>query len=345
MSLLDRFRKDTVVDLDACDDLAAQKYAPVGHMTSNQAIVYNELQDARHVNIIREGTEQAIRDLTDDVEKDVTAAQLAADWMTVKLGQTVAKHISADGHVLAQTNPSQANSTEATVAHARRFVRLYDRAGVPQSRVTIKVPSTLEGLRACKILGAEYGIHALGTMILSVEQGIAAGEEAKCWAVSPYCNPLEVHFVPGVHEFHENPVRTMPGMRITAQIQRQFKRRGVKTVVLAASLVTVEECVALSGVDRATIGIPMLELMSTTPHSPRLDQIREEAIASYEPTHMPEDEIPTDMRFPLEEPATALKAAFARPEVSEGMKKALWRFGEFEKSLLALAEQAVLAAK
>lgn len=173
---------------------------------------------------------------------------------TVKLGAAVLKHLPEDGHVLAQTNPSLAYNTEATVEHARRFVRLYGRAGITRSnvsssnylpvseaaytlvtvQVTIKVPSTLEGLRACKILGAKYNIHALGTMVLSVEQGIAAGEEAKCWAVSPYCNPLEVHFTPSAHVYHENPVKTMPGMRITAQIQRQYKRRDVKTIMLAA---------------------------------------------------------------------------------------------------------------
>ena len=107
----------------------------------------------------------------------------------------------------------------------------------------------------------------------------------------------------------------------------------------------MEECVALSGVDRATIGVNMLDLMTKTPHSPQLDRIREEALASYDISFTTPDEIPTDVRFPLEEPATALKAAFARPELAEGMKKALERFGQFEKELLALATVAVAAAR
>lgn len=247
-------------------------------------------------------------------------------------------------------------------------------------QVCIKVPSTLEGLRACKILGAEHGIHALGTMVLSVEQGIAAGEEAKCLNTSPYCNPLEVHFTPAAHVNYADPVEMMPGMRMTAQIQRQFKRRGVQTKVLAARCVPrvsplvrhegetdaqpdyargdglaevraprnrwLEDRRALiSGVDRATLGVPMLELMASTPSSPKFAALREKAIASYDASFVADDEIPTETKFPLEEPATALKNALARPDVAEGMKNALRRFTEAENELLVLAENALRAVQ
>ncbi|KZV88452.1 aldolase [Exidia glandulosa HHB12029] len=345
MSLLDQFRKDTVLDLDANDDEAAVKYGPFGNMTSNQGIVLTELKKARHAELIREGALQALQDLKDGTEKDVSAAQLAVDWMTVKLGAQVIKHLASDGCVLAQTNPSLAYSTPETVEHARRFVRLYNRVDIPISRICIKVPSTLEGLRACKILGAEHGIQALGTMVLSVEQGIAAGEEAKCLNTSPYCNPLEVHFTPSTHVNYKDPVEEMPGMRMTAQIQRQFKRRGVKTKVLAASLITIEETLSLSGVDRATLGISMLEMMSTTQPNAAYEALRKKAIASYDASFVAQDEIPTDVKFPLEEPATALKAALARPEVAEGMKNALRRFTEAENECLGIAEKALQAIK
>ncbi|EJD40539.1 aldolase [Auricularia subglabra TFB-10046 SS5] len=341
MSLLDQFRKDTVLDLDANDAEAAIKYGPLGNMTSNQGIVLGELRKPRHADLILESARQALQDVKDGTEKDVSLAQLAVDWMTAKLGAQVIPHLTSDGCVLAQTNPSLAYSTPETVEHARRFVRLYNRVGISTSRVCIKVPATVEGLRACKILGTEHGIQALGTMVLSVEQGIAAGQEALCLNTSPYCNPLEVHFTASTHVFFANPVKEMPGMRMTAQIQRQFKRRGVKTKVLAASLITLEETVSLSGVDRATLGITILEKMSTTPASEQLTAIRKDAIASYDPSFVADDEIPTETRFPLEEPATNLKAALARPDVAEGMKNALKRFTEAEVALVEMAEIAL----
>ena len=129
------------------------------------------------------------------------------------------------------------------------------------------------------------------------------------------------------------------------------------------SLITLEETVSLryvisyicaithrlilphSGVDRATLGIPMLELMSTTPPSEHFEAIRKDALASYDASFVADDEIPTETRFPLEEPATNLKAVFARPDVAEGMKNALRRFTEAENALITLAETALAAVQ
>lgn len=152
----------------------------------------------------------------------------------MKLGVRVYPHLAAKGYVLAQTNPSVARSTADTVAHAQRLVRLYGRAGVPQERVCIKVPSTLEGLRACRTLEKELNIRALATTVFSVEQALAAAEEAGCTYTSPYVNPLHVHFIPGSHVVYADPVNEMPGMKVVSEVQRQFRRRKVKTQVLAA---------------------------------------------------------------------------------------------------------------
>lgn len=107
-------------------------------------------------------------------------------------------------------------------------------AGVPQNRVCIKIPSTIEGLRACKILEKEHDVRTLATTVFSVAQALAAAEEANCTYAAPYVNPLRVHFVEGTHVIYENPVEDMPGIRVTAEIQRQYRRRKVKTQLMAA---------------------------------------------------------------------------------------------------------------
>lgn len=158
----------------------------------------------------------------------------------VKLAVKVLPHLDPQGYVLTQTSPSLARDTDRTVEHARRIVRVYGRAGVPQSRIAIKIPSTLEGLRACRILEKDYNIRALATVLFCAEQAIAAAEEANCVYCSPYANPLYVHFVPGKHVAYGNPVNEMPGMRMTALVQREFKKRGVRTKVLAARRVILD---------------------------------------------------------------------------------------------------------
>ncbi len=98
------------------------------------------------------------------------------------------------GHLHAQTITSQAHSTSNTVSHARRLATLYAELGnVPRERVCIKIPTTIEGLRAMKVLESE-GIRTLATTTFCVEQGLAAAEDAKALYIAPYINALEVHF-------------------------------------------------------------------------------------------------------------------------------------------------------
>ncbi|KAG9044984.1 hypothetical protein FS837_007210 [Tulasnella sp. UAMH 9824] len=338
MSLLDQFRKDTILDLDANDAEVAKKHGPFGNMTSNQAIIFNELSRPNHADLILESARQALSDIEQGVEKD-GAVELTVDWMTAKLGAEVLPLLS--GFVLAQTHPSQARNTDATVKHARRMVRLFERAGVPSSRVCIKIPATLEGLRACRILSKDHNINTLATTVFIVEQALAAAEEAGCLFTSPYVNPLEVHFVPGSHVVHADPITEMRGMKATAEIQRQFRRRGVATKVLAASLITIEETICLSGVDRATLGSTMLDMLSNEKDSERFQKLRERAIQSYSPDFQVASDLPVDAHFPLDEPATALKAALARPEIAHLITDALRHFTNSENGLIALAEKAL----
>lgn len=65
----------------------------------------------------------------------------------------------------------------------------------PSERVCIKIPSTWEGLNACRVL-EKKGIHTLGTILFSMEQ-VALAAEVGCSYIAPYVNELKVHFVPG----------------------------------------------------------------------------------------------------------------------------------------------------
>jgi hypothetical protein len=112
---------------------------------------------------------------------------------TVKLGLLMLPHLREFGHVHAQTITSKAYATTHTIAHARRLVALYKILGnVPRHRVCIKIPSTVEGLRAMQVLESE-GICTLATTVFCVEQGLAAAESAKTLYIAPYINALEAH--------------------------------------------------------------------------------------------------------------------------------------------------------
>lgn len=62
-------------------------------------------------------------------------------------------------------------------------------------RICIKIPSTWEGLQACRIL-EEQGIATLATTMFCMEQAALAGH-AGCTYIAPYINELRVHFDAG----------------------------------------------------------------------------------------------------------------------------------------------------
>ena len=72
------------------------------------------------------------------------------------------------------------------------------------SRVCIKIPSTWEGLKACKILQST-GTTTLATTLFVIEQAALAGEVG-CHYIAPYVNELRVHFDAGYVVFVSTPV-------------------------------------------------------------------------------------------------------------------------------------------
>ena len=61
-------------------------------------------------------------------------------------------------------------------------------------RVCIKIPSTWEGLRACREL-EKQGISTLATTVFCMEQAVLAADSG-CAYIAPYVNELRVHFDP-----------------------------------------------------------------------------------------------------------------------------------------------------
>ncbi|CAE6399509.1 unnamed protein product [Rhizoctonia solani] len=221
VNLLDNLRKYTVVDVDSNDDTIAVKYKPVHDMTSNQSIVLGELAKPHHQALIPDGVKAGIKLAKEDgITDENLIAQLAVDFMTVLLGTRVFPHLESTGYVHAQTLPSLAYDTNGTVGHAQQLVRIYGLMGIPRERVCIKIPSTVEGLRACAILEhLAQPIRTLATTCFCVAQAVAA-------AGAGY----------GKHVVYAEPLLEMRGMMALRDIQVEFRRRDITgTKVMAAS--------------------------------------------------------------------------------------------------------------
>ena len=105
--------------------------------------------------------------------------------------------------------------------------------------VTIKVPCTVEGLKACKFLSGQ-GIQTNVTLVFSVAQAILASK-----AGATYISPF-------VGRWMDNSV---DGIELIKNIRKAFDYSGTSTQILAASLRDVRqvEQSALYGADVVTI--------------------------------------------------------------------------------------------
>lgn len=133
------------------------------------------------------------------------------------------------GRVLLQVYPNEAYSTDSVLSSARAYAREFARAGIPQSRYCIKIPSVGPALAAVPTLKAE-GIATLGTALFGLPQALAASQ-AGCLYISPYFNEVKAHddlsLWPDVEDpatQHTMAARTMRIIEAYARLYRETGR-------------------------------------------------------------------------------------------------------------------------
>ncbi len=106
-------------------------------------------------------------------------------------------------------------------------------------RITIKVPCTVEGLKACRFL-SEKGVSTNVTLIFNAAQAILAAKSGATY-VSPFVGRLDD--------------QSIAGLEVVRSIAEVYGRHRVKTKVLAASIRDVHRAVRswYNGADICTI--------------------------------------------------------------------------------------------
>jgi transaldolase len=125
-----------------------------------------------------------------------------------------------------------ADTAEEMLSEAQKYYSI-------SPAVTIKVPCTVEGLKACKFL-SDKGIKTNVTLVFSVAQAILASKAGATF-ISPF-----------VGRWMDNSV---DGIELIKNIRKAFDYSGTSTQILAASLRDVRqvEQSALAGADVVTI--------------------------------------------------------------------------------------------
>ncbi|KAH8655244.1 transaldolase [Xylariales sp. PMI_506] len=262
-TLLDVLRSYTAVDCDTFDDDVPKQLGRFIDCTSNQAIAYHELirvdGDGRpiHSDLIKSAVEYA--NSKQDKYPGVPVKEVAVECMMVKLALKIVPYLTGYSHI--QTNPKFSYSKDKTIENAQRVVAIFKDLdpSYDTKRVCIKIPSTWEGLQACKVL-EEQGIATLATTMFCMEQAAVAAHVG-CTYIAPYINELRVHFDAGfVDEFK--------AFDFCASAQKYYEKIGSKTQVLPASLTSIQEVMMLAGAHHITVSPPLLTKLAETPANP-----------------------------------------------------------------------------
>ncbi|WP_427852337.1 transaldolase [Stenotrophomonas acidaminiphila] len=247
-SKLAQLRELSVVVADTGDYDAIKRLRPVD-CTTNPTLVRKALDLPVYAGLIERELEWGRAQPGDRTE----VAKAVVDRLTIGVGAMLAALVP--GRVSTEVDADQAHDTDATIAKARRFIAMYEAAGVPRDKVLIKIAATWAGVEATRVLQAE-GIDCNLTLIFNPTQALACSE-AGAFLISPFVGRILDWYVANGQA--PASIDQDPGMRFVRGVYAEFKRRGSPTVVMGASFRSTAQIEALAGCDRLTISPDLLE--------------------------------------------------------------------------------------
>lgn len=140
---------------------------------------------------------------------------------------------------------------KATTTDAEGMIKEGREIAKIHPNMVVKIPMTVEGLKAVKVLSAE-GVKTNVTLIFTANQALLAARAGATY-VSPFLGRLDDISVRGVD--------------LISEIAQIFEVAGIKTEIIAASVrnpIHITDC-ALAGADIATVPYKVIEQMTHHP--------------------------------------------------------------------------------
>ncbi|MCD8369433.1 MAG: fructose-6-phosphate aldolase [Clostridiales bacterium] len=140
---------------------------------------------------------------------------------------------------------------KATTTDAEGMIKEGREIAAIHPNMVVKIPMTVEGLKAVKVLAAE-GVKCNVTLIFTAAQALLAARAGAAY-VSPFLGRLDDI--------------SMPGIDLIEEITEIFQVHNIKTEIIAASIrnsIHVIDC-AKAGADIATVPYKVIEQMTKHP--------------------------------------------------------------------------------
>ncbi|AFJ48404.1 transaldolase [Shimwellia blattae] len=252
MDKLTSLRQLTTVVADTGDIAAMKLYQPQD-ATTNPSLILNAAQIPEYRKLIDDAVAWARSQSSDRARQVVDAT----DRLAVNIGLEILKLIP--GRISTEVDARLSYDTEASIAKAKRLIKMYNDAGISNDRILIKLASTWQGIRAAEQLEKE-GINCNLTLLFSFAQARACAE-AGVYLISPFVGRIMDWYKANTDK-KEYAGHEDPGVISVTEIYKYYKEHGYETVVMGASFRNVDEILELAGCDRLTIAPALLKALS-----------------------------------------------------------------------------------
>lgn len=237
----------SVIVADTGDISAIERFRPQD-ATTNPSLIYAAARDARYRPLV----DEALGKVRGIAGKEERATRLVEE-LFVAFGHRILELVP--GRVSTEVDARLSFDQAATERKARRFIELYEKAGIPRDRILIKVASTWEGIAAAKRLERE-GIHCNLTLLFSFAQAVACAD-AGVTLISPFVGRIYDWYKAAGGGKEISP-EDDPGVASVTRIYNYYKKFGYPTQVMGASFRKTTQILDLAGCDLLTISPELL---------------------------------------------------------------------------------------
>jgi len=253
-NLFDQLKSMTAIVADTGDIKAIRSHRPED-ATTNPSLLLKAATLPEYAPLIADAVAWAKSQSTD---REIQVHD-AMDKLAVEVGLEVLKIVP--GRISTEVDARLSFNTRATLAKARKLIRMYNEAGISNEHVLIKIASTWEGIRAGEILEHE-GIHCNLTLMFGFSQARACAE-AGVTLISPFVGRI-FDWQKSKEGRTDIPAEEDLGVLSVRRIYQYYKEHGYKTTVMGASFRNSGEILALAGCDRLTISPSLLDELKNT---------------------------------------------------------------------------------
>jgi transaldolase len=255
-NLLDQLRQMTVVVADSGDINSIGEYKPQD-ATTNPSLLTDAAKRPEYQTIV-DDVLRAAREKVGKTASQEDVTRQAFKTLAVAFGQKILAIVP--GRVSTEIDARLSYDRERTLTEARDVIEQYDKAGIPRSRVLVKIASTWPGIKAAEQLEKE-GIHCNLTLLFGMHQAVACAD-AGVTLISPFVGRILDWYKKDTQKEYQGA--DDPGVRSVTQIYNYLKKYDYKTLVMGASFRNIGEIQELAGCDLLTISPKLLSELERT---------------------------------------------------------------------------------